>query len=427
MIPIWLGFTDFGLPPLIADSTLAGSIVSVCVADTVGNVEFEHNARIRVVPGSNQKLIATAFAFERLGTQKRMETRFWKQEGRLVVESQGDPMLRFSDLLAIKDRLSLKGGIPILVKQAYRPMIGPGWEFDDLPNKYAAPVTAFTVDRGSVELWTKDGKVEYRPPHKGLKVVRLAAEKLSIRYDPAIGLVSVSGPLPPGEKRLDTLALPKPDVFAAAVLGGRFEPSPRAPSRTPDFVHRGPALSEVIAECLVKSDNNIAEHLLLSAAASSKPLSDQPYRDAQEQVRAFLTDKVRVDAKDIRVDDGSGLSRHNLVTTRGIVQLLAYGLRQPWGKAWRAGMARAGKGTLASRLAGSTFEGKTGTLDNVVALSGFVSCKDGKDRLVSIIVNHAPTGANLVRERVDAMIRSVESTIGTKIVSEVEREVAVPD
>lgn len=90
-------------------------------------------------------------------------------------------------------------------------------------------------------------------------------------------------------------------------------------------------------------------------------------------------------------------------------------------------MAKAGKGTLASRLAGSTFEGKTGTLDNVVALSGFISCKDGKTRLVSIIVNHAPTGSSLVREKVDAMIRSVENTIGTEFASERKCEVAFPN
>jgi D-alanyl-D-alanine carboxypeptidase/D-alanyl-D-alanine-endopeptidase (penicillin-binding protein 4) len=70
--------------------------------------------------------------------------------------------------------------------------------------------------------------------------------------------------------------------------------------------------------------------------------------------------------------DGSGLSYSNRVTPGGMTRLLSYSEKQPWGVALRNTLAGAGQGTLEERLAGVKLRAKTGTLDYISTLSGYV-------------------------------------------------------
>ena len=81
--------------------------------------------------------------------------------------------------------------------------------------------------------------------------------------------------------------------------------------------------------CLPPSDNNIAEHLFLLGAKAQGAFTTDPYPTARERMTAFMTGTVGVKKDDFRIYDGSGMSRHNLVTVRGIAQLLAWQNRQP--------------------------------------------------------------------------------------------------
>ena len=70
--------------------------------------------------------------------------------------------------------------------------------------------------------------------------------------------------------------------------------------------------------------------------------------------------------------DSSGLSYGNRISVVGITRLLAYAAKQPWGGVLRSTLPGAGEGTLEHRLAGVRLRAKTGTLDRVSALSGWV-------------------------------------------------------
>jgi D-alanyl-D-alanine carboxypeptidase/D-alanyl-D-alanine-endopeptidase (penicillin-binding protein 4) len=373
---------------------------------------------MRVVPASNQKLLSNAFALHALGPTFRPETRIWKTGSRTIVDSPGDPLLSHQILIEARQRLRLNRLLPVYVREAYAPGVPATWEVDDLPNKYAAPITAFTVDRGSFELWNVKGKPVLRPESYGIKIERTLVPGTTpqISYDPFTRKVRVAGELPlVPEARLDTLALPKPDEAAAYLLGYRLVPTVEIPDRAPDLVILGSPTSDMLKACLPPSDNNVAEHLLLLGARAQGAFGSNPYPEARERLTAFLTNTVGVRKDDFRVFDGSGLSRHNLVTTRGIAQLLAWQNRQATAGIWRAALARPGAGTLAGRLQGVVFEGKTGTLDMVVALSGYVRGNDGNDRIVSVILNHFSGSSTDARNIADAFVRQVatSSAVGT--------------
>ena len=400
------------LDAILNDPKLEGASVAAIVTDLEGKVLYEKNSNLRVVPASNQKLLSNAFALHTLGPTFRPETRIWKLVDRTVIETMGDPLLSHSILLEAKSRLKLNRLLPVHVKQAYAPGIPDTWEVDDLPNKYAAPVTALTVDRGSFELWNVLGQPRFRPESYGTRVERAPGDQLRVSYDPFQRKVRIEGKLPviAREARLDTLAIPRPDEAVAKLLGSRLVNTDRVPTRNPDLIILGSPTPEMLRACLPPSDNNVAEHLLLMSANAMGSLSNRPYVEARERLGAFLTGTVGIRREDIRIYDGSGMSRHNLVTTRAVAQLLAWQNKQPNAGIWRAALARPGAGTLASRLSGVFFEGKTGTLDLVVALSGYVRARDGSDRIVSVILNHFGGSSTDARNLADAFVRQVSSS-----------------
>jgi D-alanyl-D-alanine carboxypeptidase/D-alanyl-D-alanine-endopeptidase (penicillin-binding protein 4) len=393
---------------------LVGAVAAAYVAREDGAVLYERNSASRVTPASNQKLLSCAFALNRL--EATPATKFWREQETIFVETGGNPMLTHDQLVQAARRLGRARVVK--VKQLYRPGFHGDWELGDLPNKYAAAVTAFTVDRGSFELWAENGRAFYLPRNYGARIVRrrkTGARKVS--YDPMAGTAYVDGELPKARTRLDTLALPQPDRNAASLFGSRFEPTSTVPVRLPDLVLPGATLPETLKECLVKSDNNLAEQLLLMAASRTGELTDDPYALATKELAAFLTGVVGLLPGDLRSSDGSGLSRHNIVTARAIGQLLVWALRQPTSDVWLGSLATAGSGPLASRLKDIEISAKTGTLDMASALSGYVRNAKGERIVFSIILNNYACTAAEARQIQDEFVKTLiqSSAFGTTL------------
>lgn len=403
-----LGLAD--LNALLSSAPLSGALVAVSVAAPDGRTLFARNESIRVVPGSNQKLLTAAFALERLGPDHRPVTRIWTRGGAVWVEAPGDPSWTSSELVALRERLKVEPGSPVFVKQAYRPEVPPGWELDDLPNRYAAQVRAWTVDRGGFELWAESGKLRPLPPELGVSVRRGAGNgSLSIKFNPITGELGVDGSLQSGPTLIDTLAIPLPDAAASRFLGGSQLPAGALPSWAPAHVRAGPTVQKIVEDCLARSDNQLAEHLLLMASAPyARP--EDPYPGARASLMKTLAPALGDWGDDFRPDDGSGLSRHNLVTTRAISRLLVWARSRPWFSGFQSALARPGVGTLASRLSGVDFVGKTGTLDSVAALSGYLRSADGSELVVSVIANHFVAPASQVRDVLDRIVATIASS-----------------
>ncbi len=109
-------------------------------------------------------------------------------------------------------------------------------------------------------------------------------------------------------------------------------------------------------------------------------------------VSAFLKE-IGIPDDAVRQYDGSGMSRHDLITPSAVVQLYTYMAKQSRNaQVWRESLAVGGiDGTLRNRFKGTAasenFRGKTGTLDQVSALSGYVTTAAGEQLVVSFIVN----------------------------------------
>lgn len=430
MLPVAVAILQ-SLPGML-DSVLDDAIVkhAACAAYVTkldGAVIYDRNSSMRLMPASNEKLFTTAWALHDLGTTYRPETRFWKLPDRIVIDTTGDPMLTHDDLDHAKKELGITKPLPVYVREPYRVGYLPEWTYDDLPNKYAAPVTAFTVDRGSFAVCMDKDKAFCEPEAYDLKIVRHISGSEHVKYDPFTKTIQVYGPLPSKVKTLDTLSLPEPDREAASIIGEGFHDATDVPATAPDLVLQGPFLPAIIKECLVHSDNNLAENLFMLAALGQGPLGEDPYDTARQRESAFLTKTVGLEGDEVRPDDGSGLSRYNWVTAHSIGKLLQWESTQPTYDLWKGSLASPGNGTLKDRLKDSSFVGKTGTMTGVSALSGYVKTKDGQPVIVSMLFNNYTCHSDKIRAIQDQFIRKIEATSwsGTVLEGNDQRESAL--
>ncbi len=143
--------------------------------------------------------------------------------------------------------------------------------------------------------------------------------------------------------------------------------------------------------------------------------TDGSFAQGTRVVRQFLVG-AGVSDGDFFFYDGSGMSPEDRIAPRAITQLLAYASRQSWGPGWRETFPVAGvDGTLAAHFRNSPLKGrvsaKTGTLNEVNALSGYLTAASGKTLAFSILVNGRRPGSEaeeLAVERIAEAIAAAE-------------------
>ena len=105
--------------------------------------------------------------------------------------------------------------------------------------------------------------------------------------------------------------------------------------------------------------------------------------------------------------DGSGLGRQNVVTARAMVGLLRWATASRRTSFGGPPSRRAAARNVTEPLADVSFWGKTGSLNRVAALSGYLRRRDGTELAVSVIVNHYAAPDADVRTAMDAWVRSL--------------------
>ncbi|WP_161966173.1 D-alanyl-D-alanine carboxypeptidase/D-alanyl-D-alanine endopeptidase [Steroidobacter cummioxidans] len=158
----------------------------------------------------------------------------------------------------------------------------------------------------------------------------------------------------------------------------------------PLYSHDSLSLAEVIRLVNKYSNNVMARHLMLTLGVEKfgPPATVESGRNA---VRSWLSTRG-ITMPGFVLDNGSGLSRAERVTARGLGEMLDMAWHSPFMPEFAASLPlSATDGTLRNRFKSPGMQGrirlKTGHLDNVSALAGFVNAASGKTYVVVIIVN----------------------------------------
>jgi len=177
--------------------------------------------------------------------------------------------------------------------------------------------------------------------------------------------------------------------------GGAIDGSMRMETLPPNaslfYEHDSLPLAEVIRLVNKYSNNVMARHLMLTLGVEKygPPATIESGRNA---IRTWLTGRG-IQMPGFVLDNGSGLSRAERVTARGLGEMLDLAWHSPFMPEFAASLPlSATDGTLRNRFKSPGMQGrirlKTGHLDNVSALAGFVNAASGKTYVVVIMVNH---------------------------------------
>jgi D-alanyl-D-alanine carboxypeptidase/D-alanyl-D-alanine-endopeptidase (penicillin-binding protein 4) len=410
------------------------------------------------LPASNAKLFTTAAALKLLGANFKFQTRLATQtpptNGKvtapLLIISSGNPSLTPADLANLIAQLKNAGITELqgLGVQNLAPndtsYLGYGWEWQDLPEYYAAEPHPLTVHENVLD-WTiaptevgKAVKFTWDDPELAVGWIvhnyattgaidseyTLAVQRIDSRQE-----LVITGQIPlNATPELGTTALPDPQQHFLSLLraelikqGIAIAPLPSNSSyqttTNTELVSlasvASPALARLI-QTINKDSNNLYAELILQAIArhTNNPdaqnityaNADQIYETAIEKVTEFLT-ALGIDQDSYVIADGSGLSRHNLIAPEAIVTLL---VAMQDNQTFRDSLAIAAvDGTLKNRfkdtIAANNLTAKTGTLSGVVTLSGYVTTRGGEEVAFSIMINNGIQPTWQLREYVDAI------------------------
>ncbi len=432
-----------------------------------GKVIFEAHPERLLSPASNSKLYTGALALDRLGGDYRIVTPILataKPEadgtlrGDVVVSGRGDPSWNsgsarkkfdeiFEPFVATIAGAGVKriAGDIVADGTFFRGVpTGAGWTADDLNDYYGAEVSALTVEDNYADLRIVPGANVGQPaaitlvqPHTGLvldnRVTTTAAgssRRIVVRRLIGEHVVHVFGEIPlKNAPVIDEATVPRPAQWFATALKAALEKRgiavegkarsvrwPDAPATGTNAVTLGELLSPQMQELVaafMKPSQNLHTDLIFDYVGERSRAVDAPaWRSSEDcgvlALREFLRAN-KLEADDVRFEEGSGLSRNNLTSARATVALLSFMAKHREAEAFRASLPVAGvDGTLRRRMKASPAEGnlraKTGTLRWANALSGYVTTVAGEQLVFSAMLNRmvVPAGRS-AREDVDAI------------------------
>ena len=153
--------------------------------------------------------------------------------------------------------------------------------------------------------------------------------------------------------------------------------------------HDSEPLLKHLKQMMYKSDNLTSELVIKYISANDTTKGN--WDDGIDSVKMFLSEKVKIDTNSIRIADGSGLSRYNLISTNQVVELLKYindtELKNEYKSILPSGNTK--DTGLHRRLIKNSkrINAKTGTLSGVSCLSGYINSPKYGPLAFSIIIN----------------------------------------
>ncbi len=415
---------------------------------------YSRDADRYFMPASNMKGYTVGAALDELTPNFRFTTSVYSTvkpnsngvlDGSLIVFGRGDPSFsatfydgdKFKAIDKLVDKIAAAG-----IKRIEGSLIGDEtyfnskpipntWEWDDLQWYYGAEISSLTFNDNSVDLSvspTTIGKgcvVVIDPSYALYQIVNRctttpAGSKRELRITKRLeeNIVEIAGTIPEGTPKRDwQITVSRPARFFVEVLKQRLvkkgitikgeirvanrQERAGMPLQTQLLQEitevKSPPLSEIAARTMKPSQNLYTELILRTLGEEKGDRSDPEKTSLQKGIERVseLLRRAGAPQSSIVQYDGSGLSRHNLITPTSGVLLYRYMDRSPGAKAWRDSLTIGGiDGTLKRRFIGTNaannVRGKTGTIDQVSALTGYVTAVSGERFVFSIQTNNIP-------------------------------------
>jgi D-alanyl-D-alanine carboxypeptidase/D-alanyl-D-alanine-endopeptidase (penicillin-binding protein 4) len=373
---------------------------------------YNYQADKFFVPASNTKLFSCYAAMKYLGDSLLGIRYVDKGNGTVEVEANGDPSLLHPNFKThpVLEFLKKQNKILLTDENWKDNALGSGWTWDDYNSDYMAERSMMPV-YGNIVNFSQKGSFKAYPSLFQKPLEELVANTkggFSIRRDFAANQYS----LRPSNNKLVSVDIPLYTTGNKATvqllndtLGNKVELAHFKLDRLPDVVKVYSQPTDSLLKIMMHvSDNFYAEQCLMMV--SNERLG---FMNTAKIIDTLLkTDLADLPQKP-RWADGSGLSRYNLFSPQDFVTILTKMKNEfSWNRITNI-LETGGTGTISSyykNYAGRIYA-KTGSLSNVIALSGYITTKSGKQLIFSVLVNaHQAPVAN-IRKGVEKFLTAV--------------------
>ena len=449
------------------DSALRHASWSFCLLDNAsGKIISQKDKDISLLPASSMKTITTATALALLGEDFKYTTTAYytgKMEagilhGDIIIKGSGDPTLGSTRVDSLPNYYQLATQMKEAVKQFniheidgrilvdescfWGSTIPFTWNWSDIANYYGAGASGFNINENSYDIYfagalqnnTAPVLLRTEPPLPSMQLINHlmindTVENLDDAYvfgAPYDNHRNLEGVLPFRKNEIKLSgAMPDPAYFFASLLHDSLSAAkisvkyPPTTSRlaletnlsfdkkgTVIYTHQSLPLKDIIKLTNQKSINLYAEALLKTIALSSG--KEATTANGIDIVEKYWQSKG-IDLDGFYMMDGSGLSRHNAVSSYHFVQILYQITKEKYSQTFKNSLAVAGRsGTLKGLCAGTIAEGKiyakSGTVERGISYTGYVQTKSNGTLSFSIIVNNYTCKNLLLRQKIAALM-----------------------
>ncbi|NQV29844.1 MAG: D-alanyl-D-alanine carboxypeptidase/D-alanyl-D-alanine-endopeptidase [Candidatus Marinimicrobia bacterium] len=434
-----------------------------------GEVIYERNSAKMFMPASNMKMYTTAAALCLLGPQYKYKTDFVTNgsideqgvlSGDLIIHGSGDPswswrfydknydsvMVCFVDSIKAWGITKINGNIigddNVFDDQA----LGNDWSWDDETYYYAAQLSGLSYSENYIDyILIPDslhiGNPVIVEPHPKTSYINLRNDLKTVSSDTSTkwdygrergtnsAWIEGDYRLQRGESET-TITVHNPTLFTVHVLKERLEEAGISvigkPIDADDlndsldysmtselFSYYSHPMSDILSKVNRPSQNFIAETLQKTLGAE---FGAEGSSKEGRKIQMMFYDSLGMDTRNLKLRDGSGLSRQNLVSPNTSTSLLKMMWDHPYRSYYIESLPLSGvTGTIRKRALGTSAEGnvraKTGTIGYVRSLSGYTWTQSGEPVIFSMMVNHytIPTWkVNDLQDRILVLLSDME-------------------
>ncbi|MBP5190094.1 MAG: D-alanyl-D-alanine carboxypeptidase/D-alanyl-D-alanine-endopeptidase [Bacteroidales bacterium] len=448
---------DLAKEDVMKHATLSVSVYNVDKKSQV----YAYNSQRSVIPASLTKLFTTALGFEKLGKNFRFRTTLAYSgeiekngtlRGDLYIIGGGDPLLgsyRYrqtvpDSVFAAWHKAISNAGIKAVDGRVYYDAsifdnhpLHDNWQWGDIGNYYGSGVGGLNFYENMFFIYfTPGGKLGYpasvarmEPKGINLHVVNevltgpaKSGDQVVVYGDPASTIRVCTGTVPIDAKNFSVRAsLPKPaqacaDLFTVYLrahkvsVSGAASEALRRPSNPVTLLEYTSPTYYVIAQYTNMTSNNIyaeAIHRYLGYKMYGLGSSANGAKAVSEYIQ-----RLRLESSGVALEDGSGLSVRNRVTSDFVCRFLADVAKTNYFDDFLKSLPLAGEhGTVKNMLNGLPsnvqVSMKTGSMTGVRAYAGYVTTSKGERFCFSVIANDYTCTGNQMRTKLEKVILKI--------------------
>lgn len=414
---------------------------------------YRRDAQRPLIPASNLKLLTTSAALQKLGPGFKFRTSFLVGEADVALVGAGDPSFGDAEFLRpvgwdvttvfeswadqlLKRKITTVRDVAVDDSIFDEEFLHPNWPADQIHKRYVAEVGGFNLNANVLEFGvrpTEFGQVAAydTTPDTAYASVRnacLTADDNAIWLSREVGTnqVILRGEVPARVSQVNVaVTIHDPPMYAATVFAevlrrkgitvtgvvrrDRTLQATRRAGGAPDrwrvlAIHETP-ITTVLDRANKDSVNVYAESLCKRLGNETTGASGS-WDNGTAAMGDFLK-SLAVPEAEFKLDDGCGLSKQNAISAAAVSRILAHNFHGPNKDLFRDSLAVAGvDGTMQDRFRGSDLKGrvfaKSGYVNNVRALSGYLHTRDGQWYAFAILMNRVPESPEikLIQERI---------------------------